>query len=122
LGTGGAVFVVGRKWFSRTFPHGPGERCILRIRLAGIDAPEHQQPCGIPPQDTLIEAWASLQELQAQGPRGRGEPLEDFGNPTVNFHGERRSNQTHQSSTDPEARLARKGASKEGGSTTRVTR
>ncbi len=35
------------------------------------------------------------------------------GNPTVNFHGERRSNATHESTTDPEARLARKGAGKE---------
>jgi hypothetical protein len=38
------------------------------------------------------------------------EPLDDPGNPTVNFRGERRSNATHQSTTDPEARLAKKGA------------
>jgi hypothetical protein len=35
------------------------------------------------------------------------------GNPTVNFHGQRRSNVTHQSTTDPQARLAKKGAGKE---------
>ena len=35
------------------------------------------------------------------------------GNPTVNLHGERRSNATHQSTTDPEAKLAKKGAGKE---------
>ncbi len=34
---------------------------------------------------------------------------DDRGNPTVNFHGQKRSNETHQSTTDPEARLARKG-------------
>lgn len=40
-------------------------------------------------------------------------PPDDPGNPSVDFHGERRSNLTHQSTTDPEARLARKGAGKE---------
>jgi hypothetical protein len=34
-------------------------------------------------------------------------------NPSVDFHGERRQNATHQSTTDPEARLAKKGAGKE---------
>jgi hypothetical protein len=37
----------------------------------------------------------------------------DPGSPTVDFHGERRANETHQSTTDPEARLARKGPGKE---------
>ena len=40
-------------------------------------------------------------------------PPEDPGNPTVNFHGERRRNDTHQSTTDPEAMLHRKGKGKE---------
>ena len=40
-------------------------------------------------------------------------PPEDPGNPTVNFHGESRRNDTHQSTTDPEARLHRKGKGKE---------
>ena len=40
-------------------------------------------------------------------------PPEDPGNPTVNFHGERRRNDTHQSTTDPEAMLYRKGKGKE---------
>src|ERR687884_2323978 len=35
-------------------------------------------------------------------------PVDDPGNPTVDFHGEKRSNDTHQSTTDPESRLARK--------------
>src|SRR3989304_160276 len=38
---------------------------------------------------------------------------DDPGNPTVDFHGEKRSNQTHQSRTDPEALLAKKGKGKE---------
>ena len=40
-------------------------------------------------------------------------PPHDPGNPSVDFHGERRRNQTHQSTTDPAARRARKGAAKE---------
>jgi len=40
-------------------------------------------------------------------------PPDDPGNPTVNFHGEKRSNQTHESKSDPEAQLARKGLGKE---------
>ena len=40
-------------------------------------------------------------------------PPDDPGNPTVDFHGEKRSNQTHQSKTDPEARLYKKGPGKE---------
>ena len=56
---------------------------------------------------TLIEAWASHKSFQRKD-RPAGPPPEDPGNPTVDFHGEKRSNQTHESTTDPEARLARK--------------
>ena len=56
---------------------------------------------------TLIEAWAGLKSFKTKG--ARPTPPDDPGNPTVNFHGERRSNATHASTTDPEARLARKG-------------
>ena len=61
---------------------------------------------------TLIQAWASLKSFKRKGeepPRSD----DDRGNPTVNFHGERRSNATHESTTDPEALLARKGKGKE---------
>src|SRR5499427_9266591 len=61
---------------------------------------------------TLIEAWASLKSFKRRD-AGPGQPPDDRGNPTVNFHGERRSNTTHQSTTDPEATLAKKGAGKE---------
>ena len=56
---------------------------------------------------TLIEAWAGVKSFKKKG--AAAEPPDDPGNPTVNFHGERRSNATHASTTDPEARLARKG-------------
>lgn len=61
---------------------------------------------------TLLEACASLKSFQ----KADGEPLppaDDPGNPTVDFHGEKRSNGTHSSTTDPDALLARKGAGKE---------
>jgi transposase len=60
---------------------------------------------------TLIEAWASLKSFQRKDQNHQ--PPEDPGNPTVNFHGEKRSNETHESTTDPDARLARKGNGKE---------
>jgi transposase len=59
---------------------------------------------------TLIEAWASLKSFRPKGEKPEDRPPpDDPGNPTVNFHGEKRSNETHQSTTDPEAKLARKG-------------
>jgi IS4 transposase len=60
---------------------------------------------------TLLEAWASLKSYQRK--ESKPEPPDDPGNPTVNFHGEKRSNQTHESKTDAEAKLARKGEGKE---------
>ena len=58
---------------------------------------------------TLIEAWASLKSFRKKDEETRNrEPPDDPGNPTVNFRGEKRSNETHASRTDPEARLARK--------------
>ena len=60
---------------------------------------------------TLIEAWAGLKSFQRKD--APAPPPDDPGNPTVNFHGERRSNATHASTTDPEARLARKSRGQE---------
>jgi hypothetical protein len=60
---------------------------------------------------TLIEAWASLKSFQRKDEKN--EPPDDPGNPTVDFHGEKRSNDTHESTTDPDALLARKGSGKE---------
>jgi transposase len=63
---------------------------------------------------TLIEAWASLKSLRPKDEElSDRTPPDDPGNPSVDFHGERRRNATHQSTTDPEARLAKKGAGKE---------
>src|SRR6478752_4646276 len=51
---------------------------------------------------TLLEAWAGQKSFKRKGQPG--DPPDDPGNPTVNFHGDRRSNQTHQSTTDPDSR------------------
>ena len=61
---------------------------------------------------TLLEAWASLKSFKTVG-ADHQPPSDDPGNPTVNFHGEKRSNKTHQSTTDSEAMLCRKGKGKE---------
>ncbi|MXZ24447.1 MAG: IS5 family transposase [Caldilineaceae bacterium SB0665_bin_21] len=61
---------------------------------------------------TLIEAAASLKSFRAkEGPPPPSD--DDPGNPSVDFRGERRRNETHASTTDPEARLLRKGLGKE---------
>ncbi len=61
---------------------------------------------------TLIEAWASQKSFQRKD-QPQQPPPDDPGNPTVNFHGEERRNDTHESKTDPEARLARKSGGQE---------
>jgi len=61
---------------------------------------------------TLLEAWASLKSFRPKEQKPQSPP-DDPGNPTVNFHGEKRSNQTHESTTDADSRLARKGNGKE---------
>ena len=61
---------------------------------------------------TLIEAWASLKSFKPRD--GSDEPPAGGGrNKEADFHGEKRSNETHASTTDPDARLYRKGSGKE---------
>ena len=62
---------------------------------------------------TLLEAWASMKSFRPKDETKPPEPPDDPGNPTVDFRGEKRSNETHESKTDPDARLARKGNGKE---------
>jgi len=61
---------------------------------------------------TLIEAWAGQKSFARKDTASRHK-TDDPGNPTVDFHGEQRTNDTHQSTTDPDARLYRKGKGKE---------
>jgi transposase len=62
---------------------------------------------------TLVEAWAGMKSFRRKDGSGAGPSDTDPGNPTVNFHGETRKNDTHESTTDADARLARKGDGKE---------
>lgn len=62
---------------------------------------------------TLIEAWASLKSFRAKDDAKKSDGDDDPGNPTVDFHGDKRRNETHQSTTDPESKLFRKGFGKE---------
>ena len=80
---------------------------VRRARREGLLSDDHFTVDG-----TLIEAWASLKSFRPKDGSGDAPP-DDPGNPTVNFHGEKRSNQTHESTTDPQARLARKGNGRE---------
>lgn len=82
---------------------------VERARKERLMSQEHFTVDG-----TLIEAWASLKSFKKkEGADSDSSPPDDPGNPTVNFHGEKRSNDTHESTTDPEARLFRKGKGKE---------
>jgi transposase len=56
---------------------------------------------------TLVEAWASLKSFRAKD--GRDEPPGPGRNGERDFHGEKRANDTHESKTDPDAKLFRKG-------------
>jgi transposase len=80
---------------------------IRQLQEQGLASDEHFTVDG-----TLIEAWASQKSFQKrEGSDSRRD--DDPGNPTVNFRGEKRSNATHVSKTDPDARLAKKGKGKE---------
>jgi len=57
---------------------------------------------------TLLEAWASHKSFQPRETPPPDPPAAGGGNPTVDFRGQRRTNATHQSITDPDARLYRK--------------
>ena len=57
---------------------------------------------------TLIKAWAGQKSFKKKD-QAKTPPPDDRGNPTVDFRGEQRRNDTHQSTTDPQARLYRKG-------------
>ena len=60
---------------------------------------------------TMIEAWSSMKSFRPKD--GSGEPPAPGRNGEGDFHGQRRSNDTHASTTDPDARLYRKGAGRE---------
>ncbi len=76
---------------------------LEQARTANLTSDEHFSVDG-----TLLEAWASQKSFQRKEGPAQPPADDDRSNPTVNFHGEERGNDTHESKTDPEARLARK--------------
>jgi transposase len=80
---------------------------VERARVANLVSDEHFTVDG-----TLLEAWASLKSFRPREGK-QNTPPDDPGNPTVDFHGQKRSNETHESTTDPDALLARKAKGKE---------
>lgn len=98
--------------------------CKNRDRLLAADVSakllsgvvEHKRVRGLLSRDhfsvdgTLIEAWASMKSFR---PRDGGDAGGPGRNGERDFHGERRRNDSHASTTDPEARLYRKGNGKE---------
>jgi len=80
---------------------------VEQARCKSLTSDEHFTVDG-----TLLEAWAGVKSFQRKDGKNPPSP-DDPGNPTVNFHGEKRSNRTHASTTDPEAKMARKGEGKE---------
>jgi transposase len=83
------------------------ELVVVQAQQLNLMSDEHFTVDG-----TLLEACASLKSFKKVD-GGEEPPVDDPGNPTVDFHGEKRSNQTHASTTDPDALLARKGSGKE---------
>lgn len=80
---------------------------VAQARTAGLLSDEH-----FTVDSTQLEAWASLKSFRPRDESGRP-PDDDPGNPSINFRGERRRNDTHASTTDPDAKLYRKGDGKE---------
>lgn len=84
------------------------EEVVATARKQNLMSDEHFTVDG-----SLIEAWASLKSFRRKDGQAPKRPPADPGNPAVDFHGEKRRNATHQSTTDPEARLMKKGEGKE---------
>src|SRR6185436_17996059 len=81
------------------------EAVLIHADTARLLSDEHFTVDG-----TLLEAWASHKSFR---PRDEEPPPPTGGNPTVNFHQQRRSNATHRSTTDPDARLYKKARGRE---------
>jgi transposase len=79
---------------------------VEEARVAGLLSDEHFSVDG-----TLIEAWASQKSFQRKDSDQSGQDG-DGGISSVDFHGEKRTNDTHESTTDPDARLYKKGKGK----------
>ena len=82
------------------------QEVMAEARTAGLLSDEHFTVDG-----TLLEAWASQKSFRRRDTPP--DPPDDPGNPTVTFRGEERKNDTHHSTTDPDARLYKKSTGSE---------
>lgn len=78
---------------------------VLKAKASNLMSDEHFTVDG-----SIVEAWASLKSFRPKAEKDQDRPRsdDDPGNPTIDFHGEKRSNDSHASTTDPESRLYRK--------------
>lgn len=79
------------------------DRVLLQAQRAGLTSDEHFSVDG-----TLIDAWASHKSYRRKGGSDDDNREGPGRNAGRNFHGERRSNETHALTTDPETRMYRK--------------
>jgi transposase len=99
------VFTKNRERFER---HGLVQKFFERVVAAAL-LKRYASNDHFTVDGTLIQSWASLKSFRPKDEKGTDPPDSGSSNPSVNFRGKKRSNDTHQSTTDPEARLARKG-------------
>jgi len=98
------AFTHNRERFER---HGLVQQFFERVVATAL-LEQHASNDHFTVDGTLIQSWASLKSFRPKDEPVNRPPTEGGSNPSVNFRGEKRSNETHQSTTDPEARLARK--------------
>ena len=84
------------------------QQVVAQARAQGLLSVEHFTVDG-----TLIEAWAGHKSFKRKDAPTQNPSDDDRGNPSVDFHGERRTNATHQSTSDPQARLYKKARGQE---------
>jgi hypothetical protein len=87
--------------------HGFFQQVVAQARAQGLLSAEHFTVDG-----TLIEVWAGHKSFKRTDAPSQNPP-DDPRNPSVDFHGERRTNATHQSTSDPQARLYKKAGGQE---------
>jgi transposase len=96
------------RWLAGDVAQAFFEQVLAQARERQLLSDEHFTVDG-----TLIEAWAGQKSFKRKGTPALPEPPDDPGNPSINFRGERRTNATHASTTDPEARLYKKAKGQE---------
>jgi transposase len=76
------------------------DQVLAQARERNLRSEDHFTVAG-----TLIEAWAGQKSFKRNDAQSASPPPDDPGHPSIDFRGERRTNATHASTTDPEARL-----------------